>query len=574
LFAALCAVESLLMSERIMPEGEPEPGVPGASVSLPPRTVSTIGRASALLASGTLVSRILGFLSALLLARTLGIQASAADAFSIANQLPKSVYAIVAGGLLSAVIVPQIVRAALHNDGGQKFINRLVTLGVVIFLIITAAATISAPWLVRLYAQESENFGPAEFALATAFAYWCLPQILFYALYSLLGEVLNARGKFGPFTWAPVANNVVMLSGLVVFQFLFGSVTGLAPEAWTPQMVTVLAGSATLGIGVQAALLAYFWHRAGLRYRPEFRWRGVGLGAAGKAASWTFGMILVTQVGAVVETRVASIASGGASIFLMSTAWLIFMLPHSVIAVSIGMAYFTRMSGHARDGDLDSMRTDVSSSLRSILMLLVFAAIGLMVIAFPFSALFGSTYEEVVSLAVVLTVYLVGLVPFSIMYVLQRVFYSFEDTRTPFLLQTFQVVLYIAGALVVSTFPVDRIAVSLAASISITGTLQTVIALIVVRKRVPDLRILPIIRRALWFLAAMIPAAAVGLAILLVLGGFGEGSFVVAGFAGGFASIAITGTAMLTVYATVLAVTKNPEFLAFVRPILLRLSRR
>jgi len=561
------------MSDRPPPEVGPEQGVPTSPVGIPPHKTSTIGRASALLASGTLVSRVLGFLSALLLARTLGLF-GAADAFSIANQLPKSVYAIVAGGMLSAVIVPQIVRAALHKDGGQKFINRLVTLGVVIFLVVTAAATISAPWLVRLYAQSSENFGPPEFALATAFAYWCLPQILFYALYSLLGEVLNARGKFGPFTWAPVANNVVMLSGLIVFQILFGSVSGLPPAAWTPDMIAILAGSATLGIAVQAALLAYFWRRAGLRYRPEFQWRGVGLGSAGKAAAWTFGMILVTQIGAVVETRVASLASGGASVFVMSTAWLIFMLPHSVIAVSIGMAYFTRMSGHARDGDLDSMRHDVTSSLRSILMLLVFAAIGLMVISYPFSALFGSTYEQVSSLAAVLIVYLFGLVPFSVMYVLQRVFYSFGDTRTPFFLQSFQVLLYIAAALVVSTFPVDRIAMSLAASISIAGTIQTIVALFVVRSRVAGFELMPLILRALWFVAAMVPASAAGYGILILLGGFGEGSFVVSGFSGGFASIALAGSAMLVVYAAVLALTRNAEFFALVRPIVGRLTRR
>lgn len=520
------------------------------------------------------MSRILGFLSALMLARTLGVLSDAGTSFAIANQLPKSVYAIVAGGMLSAVIVPQIVRAALHKDGGQKFINRLVTLGVVVFLVVTAIATIGAPWLVRLYAQSSANFGAPEFALATAFAYWCLPQILFYALYSLLGEVLNARGKFGPFTWAPVANNVVMLSGLIAFQFLFGGVTRVAPEDWTPEMIAVLAGSATLGIAVQAALLAYFWHRAGLRYRPEFRWRGVGLGAAGKAASWTFGMILVTQVGAVVETRVASVASGGASVLLMSTAWLIFMLPHSVIAVSIGMAYFTRMSGHARDGDLASMRDDVSSSLRSILMLLMFAAIGLIVIAFPFSALFADNYEAVRPLAIVLIVYLVALVPFSVMYVLQRVFYSFEDTRTPFFLQSLQVVVYIAGALVVSTFPVDRIAIGLAASISLAQIVHTSVGLVVIRKRVPGFEVLPLVRRSLWFFAAMIPAAAAGFGILMLLGGFGEGSFVVAGFAGGFISIAIAGTSMLIVYGAVLALTKNDEFFAFVRPIMSRLARR
>ncbi|MGV8912193.1 MAG: murein biosynthesis integral membrane protein MurJ [Rhodoglobus sp.] len=562
------------MTNPTEPDAQPDSGMPTAATAIPAQKTSTIGRASALLASGTFVSRILGFLSALVLARTLGGLYGAADLYAIANQLPKSIYAIVAGGMLSAVIVPQIVRAALHKDGGQKFINRLVTLGVVVFLLITAIATVGAPLLVRVYAQSSTNFGPPEFALATAFAYWCLPQILFYALYSLLGEVLNARGKFGPFTWAPVANNVVMLSGLIVFQLLFGTVSGLPPEAWTGQMVAVLAGSATLGVAVQAALLAYFWRRAGLRYRPEFQWRGVGLSTAGKAASWTFGMILVTQIGGVIGTRVATFATGEASVFVITIAWLIFMLPHSVIAVSIGMAYFTRMSGHARDGDLASMRDDVSSSLRSILMLLMFAAIGLMVIAFPFSALFATTYDQTVSLAFVLILYLVGLVPFSVMYVLQRVFYAFEDTRTPFILQSVQVLLYVCGALIVSTFPDERIAMGLAAMISIAGTIQTVIALIVLRKRVPGFMILPLVRRALWFLGAMLPAAAAGFGILILLGGFGGDSFVVSGFGGGFVSIALAGTGMLVVYAATLAVTKNDEFFAFVRPIVSRLRPR
>ncbi|TQO20013.1 putative peptidoglycan lipid II flippase [Rhodoglobus vestalii] len=562
------------MTNQTGPEVGPEPSGPPVAGSLPTQKSSTIGRASALLASGTLVSRILGFISAIVLARTLGLVGTA-DAYAIANQLPKAVYAIVAGGILSAVIVPQIVRAALHKDGGQKFINRLVTLGIVIFLIITVAATFSAPLLVQVYARASANFGPEEFALATAFAYWCLPQILFYALYSMLGEVLNARGKFGPFTWAPVANNLVMLSGLLVFQFLFGNVTLFSSEDWTGQMVAVLAGGATLGVAVQAALLAFFWRRAGLRYRPEFRWRGVGLGNAGKAASWTFGMILVTQVGGAIGTQIASLASGvDASVFVITTAWLIFMLPHSVIAVSIGMAYFTRMSGHARDGDLSSMRDDVSAALRSILMLLMFAAVGLMVIAFPFSALFATNYAELSSLAAVLILYLVGLVPFSIMYVLQRVFYAFEDTRTPFILQTIQVLLYVAGALYVSTLPLDRIAMGLAAMISIAGTIQTIIALIVVRKRVPGFLLLPLVLRALWFLAAMLPAAAAGFGILMLLGGFGEDSFVVSSFLGGFVSIALAGSGMLIVYGAVLALTKNAEFFAFARPIASRLLRR
>ncbi|MDO9590870.1 MAG: murein biosynthesis integral membrane protein MurJ, partial [Microcella sp.] len=82
-----------------------------------------IGRASVILASGTIVSRILGFVSAVLLTQTIGALGSGANTFALANQLPNSIYAIVAGGVLSAVLVPRIVRASVEEaDGGQRFI--------------------------------------------------------------------------------------------------------------------------------------------------------------------------------------------------------------------------------------------------------------------------------------------------------------------------------------------------------------------------------------------------------------------------------------------------------------------
>ena len=126
-------------------------GEPGAAAA-EPRT--GLRRASAALASGTLVSRALGFVSAAVLAWTIGQTNQGANAFAIANQLPNNVYAIIAGGLLSAVLVPQIVRAAHHDDGGQRFVNRLVTLGIVVFLAVTILATLCAPLLVTLYASQ------------------------------------------------------------------------------------------------------------------------------------------------------------------------------------------------------------------------------------------------------------------------------------------------------------------------------------------------------------------------------------------------------------------------------------
>jgi putative peptidoglycan lipid II flippase len=549
--------------------GEPAP-VPGTD------SPAGLARSSALLASGTFVSRILGFVSALVLAFTLGTQNAAANSFALANQLPNNIYAIIAGGLLSAVLVPQIVRAGLHSDGGQSFINRLVTLGVVVFLAVAVAATIAAPWLVQFYAGLGDKVTQAELGLGTAFAYWCLPQVLFYALYSLVGEVLNARRVFGPFTWAPVVNNVVAIAGLIAFAVMFGvSPAHDSAAAWTPPMITLLAGSATLGVACQAAILLVFWRRTGLGFRPDFRWRGVGLGTTGKAAAWVFGMVLINQLAGVVETNVAFLAGeGNPSVAVLRFAWLIFMLPHSIVTVSIGTAYFTRMSTHARDGRLAAVRDDVSSSLRAILLVIVFAAVGLAVLAYPFSALFAKNFDDVNGMATVVIAYLAGLIPFTVLFVLQRTFYSIEDTRTPFFVQVLQAALFTAGAvLVVASLPGEWIALGIAVVTTIAGSVQALVSFLILRRRIGGVgatRVLPAFGQ---YVLAAVPAGLAGYALLLLLGGFEAGGFAVATKPGAAASMVVVGTAMALVYGGMLALVRNPELLSFAAAVSARARR-
>ncbi len=544
-----------------------------------PDAASTVGRASVVLGAGTLVSRILGFVSAFVLSIALGITGAGADAFALANQLPNNVYAIVAGGLLGAVLVPAVVRAGLHDDGGKRFVNKIVTLGGLAFVAIAIIVTLCAPLLVRLYATSgAEGFSEAQLSLAIGFAYWCLPQVLFYALYSLFGEILNARGVFGPFTWAPAVNNVVAITGILIFIALYGGESEHVDAAgWTPAQIALLAGTATLGIAAQAFVLVFFWRRAGLGFRPDFQWRGAGLGRAGASAAWLFGMVLITQLAGIVESRVASIPSGDddASIAALRYGWLIFMLPHSVITVSVATAYFTRMSGHARDGDLASLRTDVSAALRGILLIMVLGFVALVVLAWPFSAVFAQGPTQVAALATVLLAFLVGMIPFTVLFVLQRVFYSLDDTRTPFAFQVVQAVLYVAGALLVAAFAPDEwIAVGLALVLSIAGTIQTITAAVLLRRRLQGLGLGLVALRALWFLAAAIVAGAAGWGVLVLLGGTGDGAFPVSGPVGAIASMAVAGLVMAVVYLAVLWITRNPELRVFVTPIAARITRR
>ena len=549
-----------------------------SSETEPSAAPAGLGRASAMLASGTIVSRILGFIRVVVLAAAIGQASSAAaDAFGVANQLPNSIYALVAGGVLSAVLVPQIVRAGLHADGGQLFINRIITFGVVIFLAVTLVATLAAPALISLYAQQSidggRGFSPAALSLATAFAYWCLPQIFFYALYSLLSEVLNARNMFGPFTWAPVLNNVVAIGGLVAFMTLFGGAeSNSSPSGWGIDRILVLAGTATLGIAAQALVLFLFWRRAGLRFRPEFRWHGVGLGSAGRAAGWLFGMILVMQVAGLVSTRVATLGSAeGASVATLQASWLVFMLPHSVVAVSIATAYFTRMSGHAARGDLVAVREDLSSSLRGIGLLIVFSTIALAVVAYPFARFFEDKYDNIVATGNVILAFLPGLVLYSMLFVIQRVFYALDETRTAFFMQCAQSGLYVVGALACTALPAQWIGVGLALVTVVSGSAQAIIAIVVVRRRLGGMDGALILKRHLQYFGLALLAGAAGLGVLLALGGLAPDSFVLAGRLQALASIALVGSAMAAVYTALLLLMRNPELTSVVGTVLSRL---
>ncbi|MGO4783572.1 murein biosynthesis integral membrane protein MurJ [Cryobacterium sp. W22_MBD10_FK3] len=533
-----------------------------------------IGRASAILASGTMVSRLLGFLKVIVFARVIGQFGQSADAFALANQLPNTVYTIVAGGVLTAVLVPQIVRASLHDDGGTAYINKLVTLALGILAVTTLAASLLAPVITRVIGL---GYSPDQMSLAIAFAYWCLPQIFFYGLYTVLGEVLNARKSFGPFTWVPVLNNVIAIAGLLVFMALFGADPlghRLATE-FTPPMIALLAGSATLGVVLQALVLYYFWRRIGLRYRPDFKFRGVGLGTAGKMAGWTFGMLLLTTGAGIIETQVVSGASGkDASTAVLGTAWLIFMLPHSIITVSVATAYFTRMSEHASRHDTARLRTDASSAIRGTTLLIVLASAVIMVCAYPFAAVFvHESFEQTQAIGNVIIAYLLGLVAFCVLFVVQRTFYALGDTRTPFFFTLFQVVLVVIGVLACTLLPREWTAFGIALVVTISGILQAILAAWLLRTRLGGIDGRRILRSLVKYFVAVILPVAAGLGLLVTLGGNRDGGFAVSGIVPAILSMVVIGLVMSGLYFGLLLLMRSSELHGFLAPLKARFRR-
>ena len=526
--------------------------------------MSSLGRASALLAAGTLVSRATGLLRTIVLVTLVGASSSeAADAFAAANQLPNDVFSLISTGILTAVIVPQIVQAAAHRDGGSAFISKLFTLGTVVLVVTTAVAMLAAPFLVSFVAGRAS---PEMQALAVAFAYWCLPQILFYGLYAMIGETLNARRIFGPFTWAPVVNNLVSIAGFLVLAAAFGGVQ-TTTESWTPERIAWLGGLSTLGIALQALVLLLFWPRTHLSLRPDFRWRGVGLGTTGKLASWTLLMAVVSLVAGYLQHQVASEASGhGASLAVMMNAWLVFMLPYSVIVLSIGTPYFTQISEHAAAGRDDDVRADISRSIRILGLFITGALAAVLAAAIPASRVFTTDAQGAVDAALVLAAYLISLLPLAVLFIVQRTFYAYGDTRTPFFFTILQAVLVVGTAFgaqslwAAEVLPTEQLAAALALGQSFATVLQTIVATWLLRRRLGGLGTGAWLLSLLRFVIAGIPAAAAGWGVYLLLGG--ADGWTAGSQLAGAAGCLVIGPVVVVVYLGALALLRAPELSA------------
>ena len=427
------------------------------------RTRALLGP-STVMATGTVVSRITGIARDIALAAALGFYL-VSDAYSLGNSLPTIIYILVVGGALNAVFIPQLVRRMeKDDDGGSAYADRLITLTGSVLLALSILAVVAAPWIVDLYTPA--DYPQSQYDLAVAFARLCLPQIFFYGAYTMLSQVLNARGTFGAPMFAPIANNVVAITTFVLFIIVAGT-SAAADGALTTGQVLLLGIGTTAGVVVQAAILVPVLGRAGYRWRPRFDWKGQGLGKAAKLAGWTVGLVLVNQITYIVITRLAAQANvdaaassaTAAGITTYQKAHLVFMLPHSVITISIVTALLPALSRLAHEGKLKEVGEDVAGAMRLVAALVVPIAAMLFVLGSDVSVLlFGygaATTDQAAVMGDVVSIFMIGLLPFTLFYVLLRGFYAMEDTRTPFVVTVIFSVIMLALVLSLFAFLTD-----------------------------------------------------------------------------------------------------------------------
>ncbi|PZR53221.1 murein biosynthesis protein MurJ [Xylanimonas oleitrophica] len=530
---------------------------------------------------GTAASRASGQVRTMLLVGAIGTGGVVADAFDIGNTLPNILFALIAAGVLQAVLVPQILRA-MKAENAQERLDKLLTLSGLGILAVTVVLAALMPWIVHLMTL-SDQWTDQNRHLALVFALWCVPQVFFYGLFTLLGQVLNARGQFGAYGWAPVANNVVSLVGFGVFLLVWGTAPdrGISDVAgWTTAQTAVLAGTATLGIAAQALLLIVPLRRSGFRWRFRLGLRGIGLRSAGKVVGWTLGAVVLEQVGVTYlknVTGAAGQAAAAAGEFAAgnaayTNAMTIYLLPHSLVVVSIITALFPRMSAAVAEGDLDGVRRDMSLGLRSAGVFSVFSAAVMLVLAAPLTkALLPTASPEMVDAgAPVLRAMALGLVALGATVMVRRMYFAFEDGRSIFVIQIFATVSMVLALWAATVLlPVERWAVAAGGAYALSTWISVLLRVRGMRRKLHGIDGARVLRL---YVRAGISATVAGLAGWGTMRLLGADAALTWGHA--VLVTAVVGVVMVAVYGVLLKALRVRELDDALGPVLRRVRRR
>ena len=450
-------------------------------------TPERLARSGVVMAAGTLASRGTGFLRTVVIAAAIGL--TVGDSYNVANTIPNIIYDLLLGGLLTSVVVPLLVQAA-HDDGdrGEAYAERLVTIVLAVLSVVAVVGVVLAPEIIAIYGN---HLHPDQRELATTFARYFLPQVLFYGLGAVFGAILNTRGSFGAPMWAPVLNNVVVIAAGALF---------LAMTHGTPQAgglgqgrTLVLALGTTGGIVVQTVALVPSLRRVGFRLRLRWDWAGAGLRAAGPFAGWILAYVLTNQVGYFVIVQLATAAgtepgAGGSGYSPYTYAFILFSLPYAVVAVSIVTALFPRMSRSAVAGDRPAVASTLGTGLTTSALLLVPATVALVALGPLFATVVfahGNIHLSGARLiGGALAGFGIGLVPFSAFQIQLRAFLAMRDSRTPALVNLLVTAVNIAVDVVLYlTLSARGRVVGLAIGFSVSYVVGTLVQAGLLRRR-------------------------------------------------------------------------------------------
>lgn len=556
------------------------------------RSRSLATRASALMGAGTLISRVLGFVRTSLLAIAIGNTALVADVFETANTIPNVIYMLLAGGVFNVVLVPQIIKQAKKADRGADYTSRLITLAAMIIGAFTLAITLLAAPIIQTLTL---GWDESKLVLGTVFAFWTLPQIFFYGMYAIVGQVLNAHGRFGAYMWAPVINNVIAIGFILFYIISFGAYAGEPGgeqlSDWSTTQTVVLAGGHTLGIVAQAVVLVWPLKRLGLGLKPKFGWKGMGLRHTGRLAGFTIVTMMVGNISNLMINRLVTGATQARSqldtaaeqaavpgLQALNITQLITVLPHSVFVLSISTVLFNKLARSMQNKDLDAARRTTGAGLRTFAVPMMISVTGVIVLAPPVARLFASSADTAVIAAHVTAQILIllalGMPLRSAHFYLLRVFYAAENALIPMLVQVGASAVSLSLAYGLSPLvPVENTAYLVAVIFTAVHVLQLALTHILVKRYFGDYGVKGVLSTYIRSGWAAVVAGLFGAALLYPLGGY-TGGWAMATIPNAIAACGIVGVVMVIIYLIACRIFNVTELNEYLNPITNRLKRR
>ena len=381
------------------------------------KSLSTVG-------GHTLLSRILGFVRDLLLARLFGADA-ATDAFFVAFKIPNFLRRLFGEGAFATAFVPVLTeyKETRSHDELKALVDHVAgTLGLAL-LVVSFVGVVAAPLVVSLFAFGWVLDGADEkLELAASMLRLTFPYLFFISLTAFAGGILNAHGRFAVPAFTPVLLNLCLI----------GAALWLSP--WMAEPVTALAWGVLLAGVVQFGFQLPFLERLDLLPRPRPKVDHEGVRRIMKLMLPALFAVSVVQINLLLDTVLASFLQTG------SISWLYYSdrlmeFPQGVLGVALGTVILPALSrSHAAEDPAAFDRT-LDWGLRATVILGVPAAVGLMVLAGPMIAtLFLSDRfdaQDVLMARQSLVAYGSGLLAFILIKVLAPGYYGRQDTQTP-----------------------------------------------------------------------------------------------------------------------------------------------
>jgi len=415
-----------------------------------------IARAAGVVSSATMLSRILGFVRDLIIARAFGA-GTVTDAFFAAFRLPNMLRELLGEGALSAAFIPVFTQSftTRGRDGAWRLAWTILTLLILLLAVISISGILLAPWLIRLIAPGFYAI-PSTLDLAIYLTRVMFPYILFIGVAALFMAILNAQGHFATPALSPSILNIAMI-GCALF---------LTPYV-DPPILALAIGVLIGGAGQLLIQIPVVWKRGMGAHRgidlgdPAVRQitRLMAPGVAGLA---------ITQVNVFIGTLLASlIGEGGISILYY--AFRLIQLPIGLFGVAIATAAFPSMARHAANRSLEELGATVAYAVRLVLFITLPAMIGLMIFRIPIIQLLfeRGAFDRTVTLATaeVVLFYAFGLGAYVSNRILVPAFYSLQDTATPVKIGIVAVIVNIAASFVLMR-PMGLAGLALATALS------------------------------------------------------------------------------------------------------------